>query len=125
ERHGSRPAREVEQATATACRGSAAQVFDELVGIQKPVSVVVRRGSAVQIGTELGTTAHDAASAEARNDVLAHQVDRLHPGLVPDLVRVHETEEEVDSCGLITLARVEALLRSAEHTRTRIDEVFE
>ena len=55
----------------------------------------------------------------------AHEVDGLHHGLVPDLVRVHETQQEVDARGLVALARVEALLGRSEHARAGVDEVFE
>ena len=62
------------------------------------------------------TSAHEALTLLHEQDIDL---------LVCDLVRVDETQQQIDTRGLVALARVDALIGRPEHTRTRVDQIFE
>src|SRR5580704_5363561 len=66
-----------------------------------------------------------SSSTEVGNDLGPHELDRLHDGLVGDLVRIDEAQQEVDPGFLVELDRLDAVLGCAEHTGVGLDEVLE
>src|SRR5580692_2646360 len=67
----------------------------------------------------------EGESAEVGDDLLAHQLDRLHHRVVGHLVGVDEAQEQVNPRRLVLPARVQALIRGPQHAGVVADEVVE
>src|ERR1019366_205271 len=54
---------------------------------------------------------------EVGDDLGPHELDGLHDGFVGDLVRVHQTQKEVDAGLFVELHRLDAVLGGPQNTR--------
>jgi hypothetical protein len=99
--------------------------FARLGIVMSDLNMLLNTGGRERTEDEFASLLRATSSGELRDHALAEELDRAHDLVVRDLVRVHETEQQVATGRLVALGDLDAPVGVADHRRPALAQVLE